>query len=165
MKLIHPDHQFINPQKVEWVLAEDVLIKPGKYKKNRFILLLALPVLALIFYVFKFENSWMLSLQLLARSILILLLWHFIIGSFLLKTLKRFLTNKRSDYYTEAEQMLALLPALKKLVLFCREETASIKGYKRWLLFIERMIAYTLLYKPLSHTETANNEIPVIHPE
>ncbi len=160
LKVISADTRFIDQQKIQQILASKILAKSKKSSKKRLLLFLFLPTLLLIFYALKFENNWIQSVQLLARSILILLLWYLIIGPFLMKILKQFLTKKRSEYFTEVEQTLALFPALKKLTALCWEETTSRKGYKRWYLFMENLIAYTLLYKSISADEN-----PITHTE
>lgn len=85
-------------------------------------------------------------LFLIARVVLIILVWFLVVSPLLMKLLERFLRNRESTYSQDVNLALQLIPSFKSLIIRSWEESKSISGLKRYSTFIVNSIAYCILY-------------------
>jgi len=146
--------QILEAQKRLVVPRETESITTAKPKKKRSIfqnkilksILLFSVIIGAAYYLIPNSSALINPLWVLARVVLLLLIWFFVVGPFFVKLLRKFLKKKEGEYKREVEEALGLLPIFKSLVMTAWKETSGIKGLGRIKEFIVRSICYTLLY-------------------
>jgi hypothetical protein len=131
-------------------IATDPKTKHPK-KKRKLILFWCITVVVILFPLIFFNsnnnNGWKTGLYVVARSLIIIGTWYIILGPLTLKLLNKFLQKRRSQYQTELQQTLLLLPHLKSIVNYVWKESKSLKGLNRVQYFISRSIVYSFHFK------------------
>lgn len=84
-----------------------------------------------------------LVLRILARSVIIILTWHFLVSPVLKQLLHKWLQRKKQQSAVHVQQVLDLLPATQNLVSRSWQLSATKKGIKRILLFSKIILANT----------------------
>ncbi len=103
----------------------------------------AIMVLSYVFPVFE-QSQGAAALIMVVRSIMIMSLWYFLLGPFLLKRLRAFLAKKKTVYATDVEGIMALLPVFRSLVKGSWQESAGENRYGRLNRFVFLLIARVL---------------------
>ncbi len=119
--------------------------KTSRSKRKPILFWLVILVLILVsLFVFNDNPSrWSKGLYLIARSLIVIGVWYFIVGPALLKLLNKFLKKKGSKYQSDIQLTLEILPYLKSIILYAWEESKKLKGLKRIQYFISRSIVYS----------------------
>ncbi len=109
------------------------------------IILLAIVIFILSYFFPVFEKSkGYAAVLMIFRSIVIMGIWYYIIGPFLLKYLRRFLNKKKTAYQNEINDILNIFPALRQVIIYAWAETNSVKPIKRIPRFVESILIYLL---------------------
>lgn len=118
------------------------------WKSNKFRILIIILLLMVTVYVLVPEASMVLRpAWIFLRVFIVLGLWFFIIGPFLLKIFQSYLDKKATDYQSDVRSALALIPVFKQMVFSVWDNVSEQRGFVRLKSFVIRLIAYTLLYK------------------
>jgi hypothetical protein len=115
----------------------------SKRKPILFWLIILMLILVSLFVFNDNSNSWTKGLYLIARSLIVIGIWYFIVGPVLLKVLNKVLRKKGSKYQSDIQLTLEILPYLKSIILYAWEESKELKGLKRIQYFISRSIVYS----------------------
>ena len=121
----------------------------NKKKKIRTALLITWMLLLILFFQSYFNIGQPLlpshiSLQILVRSIIILLTWYLVISPILLKFLKQWLAKKQVQSQRDVNAVLQLLPSTKYILVKSWHLTASYKGLNRLAQFCKIVFVNTL---------------------
>jgi hypothetical protein len=84
------------------------------------------------------------SLQILLRSIVILLTWYFVLSPILSKFLKQWLLKRRVQSQAEVNAVLQLLPSTKYILIKSWQLTSSFKGISRLSQYCKIVFVNTL---------------------
>jgi len=83
-------------------------------------------------------------IMMFVRSFVITALWFVLIAPIAMKFLQKLLNKKKSDYTTEIENLIKLLPEMKSAVKYCWLESNKRKGFSRLKLFLSYVFVITL---------------------
>jgi hypothetical protein len=121
-------------------------------KRNRRYFLLTLFVLTgIALYVFA-DNHYkgrLAVLQILLWTSCALLLWYGLVAPVLLRLLHRFLRRKRSQYSDQVQELLQLMPGMRRLSVAAWIESRSRKGFARIVYFVRLLVHWSLTWKPV----------------
>lgn len=95
-------------------------------------------------------------LIMLIRSILITYIWFGLLSPILIKWVKKYLLQKKSEYSKEVNQILTLFPYFKGIINFSWEETKGEKNYKRVIPFLKNSFIL-LLIADINSNEESNS--------
>ncbi len=102
-------------------------------------IVLAIMALSYIFPVFE-ESKGFAVIIMVFRSVMIMGVWYFILGPFVLKKLKAFLNREKHTYTNEVQNILDSFPALRRMVKYSWQQSASEKKHKRLLSFLFNLL-------------------------
>ena len=106
---------------------------------------------AVIVLAFSFFGShlfgWQKAVYILLRSFLILMLWYLVIGPFLLKLVRNYLSKKESQYKEDITNAMDLFPYFRKILSYTWKETSHLKGYTRFKYFMANSISNCIHFK------------------
>ena len=91
--------------------------------------------------------GWKEGVYIMLRSFMILLFWYLIIGPFLLKLVKKYLSKKESQYKEDISNALDLFPYFRQIISFTWKETQHLKGYTRFKHFMANSISNCICFK------------------
>ncbi len=115
------------------------------------VILLATTIFILSYFFPVFEKSkGYAAIIMIFRSIMIIGIWYYIIGPFLLKYLRRFLDKKSTMYQNEIHDILNIFPILKQVISQTWSNTKDVRKLQRVPRFIECILISLLtldLYK------------------
>lgn len=83
-------------------------------------------------------------LQILLRSVLIILTWYFLLSPLLSAFIKKWLANQQVRSGNEINEVILLLPATKYIFQKSWELSSSVKGWKRLSVFCKIVLVNTL---------------------
>ena len=106
-------------------------------------------VLIPILYFSNGSQAWQNALYLIIRSVLILMIWYFLLAPFLMKFLNKILSEKRVYYQTDVQDILTILPTLKLIIYHSWSESKPFKGFSRLSQFLAKSIAYSLYFEKI----------------
>jgi nucleoside-triphosphatase THEP1 len=127
-------------EKNKIVLSNEVVANismPSKRRKRLKKGLLVVWIILVLLYIqsyFKIGDPLLpshISLQILLRSLIIVLSWLFIIGPLLKQLLHYWLQKKKSKSQQDVQQVLQLLPATQQLITASWKHSSGQKGWKR----------------------------------
>jgi hypothetical protein len=85
-----------------------------------------------------------LPLQILIRSVIIILAWYFLVGPILSFLLKKWLQTRKSASKQEVAEISMLLPSIKAAMNESWKASASMKGIKKIILWGKLVLVYVL---------------------
>jgi hypothetical protein len=85
-----------------------------------------------------------LPLQILIRSIIIILAWYFLVSPLLSWLLKKWLQTRKSASRQEVAEISMLLPSIRTAMNESWKASASMKGIKRIILWGKLVLVYIL---------------------
>jgi hypothetical protein len=85
-----------------------------------------------------------LPVQILIRSIIIILAWYFVIGPFFSWFIKKWLAKKQSTVKGEIVEITRLLPSIKTAMSESWKLSSTEKGIKKLILYCKLILVYTL---------------------
>lgn len=125
--------------------------KKSKPKPKIKIVWVWLIIVGLIVLAFSFFGDslfgWKKGVYLVLRSLLILLLWYLVIGPLVMSIIKKYLSDKKSQYHHDISQTMDLLPYFREIVTYTWKETKDLKGYKRFKYFVANSISNCIHFK------------------
>lgn len=127
-------------------------IKPvtGKKRKKVKYLFIFIWILLIILFLQSYFNigrpllPTQLPLQILLRSLLILLTWYFLISPLLSSVMKKWLVRQKARAGDDINQVLLLLPSAKYMFIKSWELSSTVKGLKRLSMFCKIVLVNTL---------------------
>ena len=75
------------------------------------------------------------------------MLWYLVLGPFVLRLMKKYLTKKESQYQEDITNAMDLFPYFRKIISFTWKETKELKGYTRFKYFIANSISNCIHFK------------------
>lgn len=135
----------------ELFISQGRAIIQSKKRQSKFkwILLFIWVGLVLLFFQSYFEIGRSLlpsnvSLKILLRSVVVVLTWYFVLSPLLIRLLKNWLEKKKENSHHTIEQIIALLPSIKFIVVRGWQLSASEKGVKRLSRFTRIVLVNTI---------------------
>ena len=108
-----------------------------------FMLATAIFILSYFFPVFE-KSKGLAALIMLFRSIMIMGLWLYLIGPYILKYLRQFLNKKSTVYRNEVNEILNIFPVMKQVIRQAWLESKDKPRIKRIPSFVESLLIYLL---------------------
>jgi hypothetical protein len=125
--------------------------KKAKVSFKAKIIWIWLITVAVIVLAFSFFGGnlfgWQKALYILLRSFLILMLWYLVLGPFLLKLVRKYLTKKESQYKEDITNAMDLFPYFRQILSHTWKETSHLKGYTRFKYFMANSISNCIHFK------------------
>lgn len=127
-------------------------IKPvnaGKRKKVKYLLIFIWIALIILFFqsylhIGKPLIPSQVSLQILLRSLLIILTWYFLLNPLLSSLIKKWLSRQQIRSRDDINQVVLILPSTRYIFLKSWELSSSEKGWKRLSVFCKIVLVNTL---------------------
>ena len=128
--------------------SEDGKKKIGFRTKVIWVWLITVAVIVLAFSFFGGTLfGWQKGIYILLRSFLILMLWYLILGPFLLKLVRNYLSKKESQYKEDITNAMDLFPYFRRILSHTWKETKHLKGYTRFKYFMANSISNCIHFK------------------
>ncbi|NWF49196.1 MAG: hypothetical protein HXY49_01495 [Ignavibacteriaceae bacterium] len=100
-------------------------------------LFMAFSLLVISFFYAPYgKNVFYEILFMIARSVLILIVWYYIFSPFLIKWFKRIMNKRMNSYASEIENIISLFPLFRNIVSFHWKSTNQLKGLGRIKTFL-----------------------------
>jgi hypothetical protein len=138
----------------EKILPEDAIVKKDNKRKKKFwyqktsgiVFIIIASVLIIISYTTPaFDSNLPVKIiTMFIRSIVITTLWFLIISPYAIKFLQKLLGKKKSEYTSEVENIVNLLPEMRAAVIYSWEESNKKNGLGRIKLFLSYIFVITL---------------------
>jgi hypothetical protein len=80
----------------------------------------------------------------LVRSVLIMVIWFYILAPRIMNYLKKYLDKKQNKYAQEISSFVSYMPGLKILVASAWKTSSKLKGFRRIKLFLINCLVYLL---------------------
>lgn len=140
--------QFRRQQHPEFIISisnsqdEKLSVEANKKKKRKYLLIAIWIITAALFlqallHIGKPVIPQQLSLQILLRSVLVILTWYLFISPFVSKQLQHWLQKERTHRATDIQQIINTLPDIKFILAESRRLSADLSGFKRLNRFIQ----------------------------
>ncbi len=136
------------------ITVTDESKKEKKKRKKKFwyqkksgviFILIALILIILSYTTTAFDSSLPVKIIIMfIRSIVITAIWFFLFAPFVMKIVQQFLGKKKSDYASEVENIVNLLPEMKAAVKYSWSESGKKKCLGRIKLFLSYIFVITL---------------------
>ena len=151
--------QFYSRQIPEMVLEiseESIPKKDKKGKKKNWIMRptgiiiisVSLAVIILSYVSPSLKNNVALEIIImLIRSILLTIIWYFLLAPFVKKLFQKYLLGKKIFYSQEIDLIINMFPQFRKIVAYCWKSSSTKTGLKRLHYFFSTSFYYLLLYK------------------
>ncbi len=129
---------------------ETILTQPRKKKTHVRKTVFVIWIILLLLYLqseFKIGSPVLpakLPVQILIRSVIVVLAWYFVIGPFLSLLLKKWLAKKQSASRKEISEVTRILPSIKAAMSESWKLSSSERGIKKVILFCKLILVYTL---------------------
>ena len=128
--------------------SEEKKSKKGIKAKVIWIWLFTVAVIVLAFTFFGGALfGWQKAIYIILRSFLILMLWYLVLGPFVLKLIRKYLTKKESKYQGDITNAMDLFPYFRQIISITWKETKHLKGYTRFQYFIANSISNCIHFK------------------
>lgn len=136
-----------------YLKPQDLVSNEKKTKKTikTKVIWIWLITIAVIVLAFTFFGGaligWQKAVYIILRSFLILMLWYLVLGPFVLKLIRKYLTKKESKYQEDIANAMDLFPYFRQIISFTWKETKDQKGYTRFKYFIANSISNCIHFK------------------
>ena len=137
--------------------SENEIPRKDKKKKKRSwlfrptgIIILAVSIAVLIFtylYPAKTNIAGIEIIIMLIRSVVLTFIWYVLIAPIVKKVFNKYLSNKKSVYAKEIDEMMSMFPQFRKIVSYCWKNSQSKAGLKRIHYFLSTSFYYLILIK------------------
>lgn len=120
--------------------------KLRKKKKAYIIAAASLAALVLSYFIPDTNSNlfWDIVFMIL-RAVIITIIWYFYVAPLLIYYTKRYLKKRQNRYTGEIEEIMALFPQLKNILLTCWTKTSEHKGWRKYRLFFSHSLI-TMLF-------------------
>ena len=75
------------------------------------------------------------------------MLWYLVLGPFLLKLVRKYLSKKESQYKEDITNAMDLFPYFRQILSHTWKETSHLKGYTRFKYFMANSISNCIHFK------------------
>jgi hypothetical protein len=106
-----------------------------------FTIFLSIVILSYVYPVFE-QSKGLTVLLMILRSIVIMTLWYFTVGPFLMGKLRHYLNRKETKYKAEVESIVTILPVLRRIVQKSWITSRQYKYRQRIYFFIETLLIH-----------------------
>ncbi len=137
--------------------AENEIPRKDKNKKKRSwlfrptgIIILAVSIAVLIFTYLSPAKTNIAGIEIiimLIRSIVLTFIWYVLLAPIVKKIFNKYLSNKKSVYAKEIDEMMSMFPQFRKIVSYCWKNSQSKAGLKRIHYFLSTSFYYLILIK------------------
>jgi len=101
-----------------------------------------------LFYVEKDDSSaWFRVGKTIVWSLASIIFWYGLVNPILLRFTQNYLKKKESQYVSEVNETLKLIPAFKSLAKKAWTETAHLNGFERMSTFVNLLVFWSLLWE------------------
>lgn len=124
--------------------------KKGKSFRLKLLLIWGITIVVILLAFAFFGGTlagWQKALYIILRSFLVLMIWYLILGPFLLKLLRNYLSRKKSKYQEDVNNAMDLFPYFRSIISYTWKATKHLKGYTRFKYFIAHSILYCIHFK------------------
>ena len=130
------------------LISEDKKSKRGIKSKMIWIWLITVAIIVLAFTFFGGALfGWKKAIYIIFRSLLILMLWYLVLGPFIVKLIRKYLTKKESKYQEDITNAMDLFPYFRQIIAYTWKETNHLKGYTRFQYFMANSISNCIHFK------------------
>ncbi len=136
------------------IVPVEVELKENNKRKKKFwyqkasgivFIVIALVLIILSYITTAFDSNLPIKIIIMfIRSIVITAIWFFLFAPFVMKAIQRVLSKKKSEYTTEVENIVNLLPEMRAAVKYSWSESDKKNGLKRIKLFLSYIFVITL---------------------
>jgi len=145
----------IIPSFFENKTGEEIHLKEKRKKRNWFlrptgifIIVLLAGVIIISYLSPELEDYIAISVVImLLRSIVITVVWYFLLAPIATKLFQKFIAKRKSEYSKDLEIIISMFPKFKAIVNYCWKLSGDKKGYKRIRYFLSTSFYYLLLSK------------------
>ena len=110
------------------------------------VLIVSVSVILFSYLSPNLENSIALEvIFMLIRSVLIIVIWYFLVAPIMKKLFQKFLANKKAAYLDEMNEIIEMFPKFRKVVSYCWKNSLHKKGLSRIKYFLSTSFYYLLL--------------------
>jgi hypothetical protein len=128
----------------------DASIKKRKINTSR-VIWIWLIIVAIIVGAFALFGGplfgWQKALYIMLRSFLVLILWYWVLGPFVLKYIRRYLNKKESNYKEDITNAMDLFPYFRYIIAYTWTEVKKYRGFKRFKYFVAYSISNCIHFK------------------
>ncbi len=143
-----------NPVSLNLTVDSDKADNPPKKKKRKrpwhkfsnimlLVIISSILILSYIFPVFE-KNQGTAALLMVARSVLIMTIWYFILGPIVINKLRSYLSRKKIHYSPEIESIIGLFPLFKQIIRQSWIVSGDNKGIRRLDSFMTQLFIQVL---------------------
>lgn len=135
---------------IEW---NDVLINPSEIEKKsvqrygKFFIFWMATIMIIMFPILFLSTEYggyKAGIYIMARSLLVVILWYLVLGPLLLKGLNALLSKRKAAYISDIQGTLDLFPYLKTIIRYAWQDTSSLTGLNRIQYFLAKSIVYSI---------------------
>lgn len=128
--------------------------KDKKRKKKSWLLrptgiIIITVLISLLIFTYLFPSSKEIAsieiIIMLVRSVVLTFIWYIFLAPIVKKSFKKYLSNKKSVYAKEIDEMMNMFPQFRKIVSYCWKNSQSKTGLKRIHYFLSTSFYYMLL--------------------
>jgi len=106
-------------------------------------------LISLLIFTYLFPSSKEIAsieiIIMLVRSVVLTFIWYIFLAPIVKKSFKKYLSNKKSVYAKEIDEMMNMFPQFGKVVSYCWKNSQSKTGLKRFHYFLSTSFYYLLL--------------------
>lgn len=144
--ILHKEYLIPNPG------VDHSNVKPGnikKKKKIKYVFIFIWIALSLLFlqsylHIGKPLIPSQVSLQILLRSLLIILTWYLLLSPLFIFLIKKWLSRQQIKAANDINQVVLMLPSARYIFLRSWQLSSSVKGWKRIIIFCKIVLVNTL---------------------
>ncbi|MBU1097529.1 MAG: hypothetical protein KKB34_13695 [Bacteroidetes bacterium] len=133
------------------IMEFDIPVRKRKHKKwwgrlsGLLIILVSLFLIILSYRYEKIDSSFANQIMfMLGRSVIILIVWYYVLSPYILKIFKKYLLKKRVRYSEEIENSIKMFPLIRSAIKASWAFSDSKTGIERYKYFITVLILYVL---------------------
>jgi len=128
--------------------------KDKKRKKKSWLLrptgiIIITVLISLLIFTYLFPSSKEIAsieiIIMLVRSVALTFIWYIFLAPIIKKLFQKYLSNKKSVYAKEIDEMMNMFPQFRKIVSYCWKNSQSKTGLKRIHYFLSTSFYYMLL--------------------
>ncbi|MBP9582204.1 MAG: hypothetical protein KBE38_08595 [Ignavibacterium sp.] len=128
--------------------------KDEKRKKKSWLLrptgiIIITVLISLLIFTYLFPSSKEIAsieiIIMLVRSVALTFIWYIFLAPIIKKLFQKYLSNKKSVYAKEIDEMMNMFPQFRKIVSYCWKNSQSKTGLKRIHYFLSTSFYYMLL--------------------
>lgn len=128
--------------------------KDKKRKKKSWLLrptgiIIITVLISLLIFTYLFPSSKEIAsieiIIMLVRSVALTFIWYIFLAPIVKKLFQKYLSNKKSVYAKEIDEMMNMFPQFRKIVSYCWKNSQSKTGLKRIHYFLSTSFYYMLL--------------------